>query len=254
MQVITVTSNLDNPADFTSAFTNAVQLSNEDEVGLLSISHAPACNITEYNNKLYVKDSEHHRLTRIVIPEGYYETSFQLLKIFYGALNEHPDPHDPNEDDRVDTRANLKYRNSSIMNEIMVLELTNKNSRFDDVDFPDNILKFLNCVIPDTSVRSLSLNDFHLPSPIQMGFIYSTIVSNSLINDRSSPLLATVPIVSPSDEYCTYEIINPVFHDISTFNFIDISFEIRDINANIINLAMGKPTILTIAIRKKDNY
>ena len=67
-----------------------------------------------------------------------------------------------------------------------------------------------------------------------------------------SRLLDTVPIKSSRNGgYYIQEVQNPVFHDISSSSFIDISFDIRDVFGNLVQFDPSLPVILTLGLRKK---
>ena len=253
MEVITVISGTEEVGDFTSSFTNSINLSDDYEIGLLSISHAPVCNITGANNVLYVIDTETENIMQMNIPSGFYQNSFELLTTMYRILNEsYAMLHSSTDLESVNTQAVLRYKNGAINNAALVLELKSKNARFYNNGYKDNVLSMLKFIPENISLPMLSLNEFELESPTQIAFLYSSIVSNSLINDRTSRLLATVPIVSRQNEHCVFEIINPVFHSISTSSFIDISFQLRDISGEILKFTTRYPTILTLGIRLKN--
>ena len=96
------------------------------------------------------------------------------------------------------------------------------------------------------SARSLTITNYDLESRDQIGFIYSSIVSNSLIDNRVSRLLDAVAIKSNRNEH-------PIFHNVSAASFIDISFEIQDVNGDFMKFYGDLPTVLTLGIRKKRN-
>jgi hypothetical protein len=64
--------------------------------------------------------------------------------------------------------------------------------------------------------------------------------------------LDTLPIKSSKNGgHFMLEVQNPVFHDISTSSFMDISFEIRNISGHLVQFVTNNPVILTLGIRKK---
>ena len=114
-----------------------------------------------------------------------------------------------------------------------------------------NVLRLLDFRLKNIGIRGLSVTNYNLQSKEQIGFIYSSIVSNSLIDYRVSRLLDTVALKSVKNGHHLFEVQNPVFHDVSASSFIDISFEIRDVDGKLIKFHSELPTILTLGIRKK---
>lgn len=263
MEVITVTSQGQDASQFISNFSNSIKLSDNYQVGLLKIAHPPVMNVTERNNKIFLTEKDSGAIDFFEIPVGFYETTHDVARAIHDTLS-----NNSKEDDillrtggvrsSVITTANIRYgaRNATIAdNSKLILELLDKRSFF--LTKPEynelNILNLLDFRIGDFSSRSLMINNYDLESEDQIGFIYSSIVSNSLIDYRVSRLLDTVAIKSHKNGHCLFEVQNPVFHDVSAASFIDISFEIRDINGEMLKFHGDLPTILTLGIRKKPN-
>ena len=92
--------------------------------------------------------------------------------------------------------------------------------------------------------------NYDLRTEDKIGLIYSSIVSNSLIDSNQSRLLDIIPLKS-DDEHIFYEGVTQVFHKMAAASFIDITFEIREISGEFVKFSKDYPTILTLAIRKK---
>ena len=268
MEVITVTSQGQDAAKFISNFSNSIRLSDNYEVGLLKIAHPPTMNITNINNKMFIHNKEKDAIAILEIPAGFYETTHDVVQAMEKSLSnynvtrdDYSGAHQPIavETPRdVITSATIRYgtRNATTAdNSRVVLELTDKKSFFlTKEEYQSlNILHFLDFRIGNLATRGLVVNNYDLESIDQIGFVYSSIVSNSLIDYRVSRLLDTVVIKSHKNGHHLFEVQNPVFHEVSAASFIDISFEIRDVNGDIIKFHGDLPTILTLGIRKRQN-
>ena len=245
MEVITVTSQGQDAAKFISNFSNSIRLSDNYEVGLLKIAHPPTMNITNINNRMFIHNKEKDAIAILEIPAGFYETTHDVVQAMEKSLSNYnvtkdnySGAHQPIADQTprdVITSATIRYgtRNTTTAdNARVVLELTDKKSFFlTKEEYQSlNILHFLDFRIGNLATRGLVVNNYDLESIDQIGFVYSSIVSNSLIDYRVSRLLDTVVIKSHKNGHHLFEVQNPVFHEVSAASFIDISFEIRDVN------------------------
>ena len=262
MEVITVTSQGQDASQFISNFSNSIKLSDNYQVGLLKIAHPPVMNVTERNNKIFLTEKDSGAIDIFEIPVGFYETTHDVARAIHNVLSNNSKddilPRTEGTQTSVITTANIRYgaRNATIADSSkLILELLDKRTFFLTKSEYNglNILKLLDFRIGDFSSRSLMINNYDLESEDKIGFIYSSIVSNSLIDYRVSRLLDTVAIKSHKNGHCLFEVQNPVFHDVSAASFIDISFEIRDINGEMLKFHGDLPTILTLGIRKKPN-
>ena len=266
MEVITVTSQGQDAAKFISNFSNSIRLSDNYEVGLLKIAHPPTMNITNMNNRMFIQNKESDGIAVLEIPAGFYETTHDVVQAMQKSLSnynvtkdDYSGKHQPIAEDSardVITSATLRYgaRNAtSADNSRVFLELVDKKSFFliKEEYQSINILHFLDFRIENLATRGLVINNYDLESKDQIGFVYSSIVSNSLIDYRVSRLLDTVSLKSIKNGHQLFEVQNPVFHDVSAASFIDISFQIRDVDGKLIQFHSELPTILTLGIRKK---
>jgi len=252
MEVITVTSQGQDATQFVSNFSNSIKLSDNYQVGLLKIAHPPTVNVTNVNNKMFILDKVNNRTVVIEIPTGYYETNHDVVQAMFDSLSNYKDNNDGG--DAVSTEAVIRYgaRGASVAdNKNLVLELSDKKTFFMTGYQSANILRLLDFRIENMGIRALSVTNYDLQSETQIGFIYSSIVSNSLIDYRVSRLLDTVSLKSIKNGHQLFEVQNPVFHDVSAASFIDISFQIRDVDGKLIQFHSDLPTILTLGIRKK---
>ena len=264
MEVITVTSKNQDPANFVSNFTNSIQLSGDCEVALLKIALPPVANVTKDNNKLYLVSISKVLPSQLTleIPTGFYATGHDLAQAMHKVLTEYKPKHEEVErgidSEEIKTESILRYSTTaSISNYKVTLQLEDKHrynkTRFSaNDDTEGNILRLLDFKITNFMAKTLTIHNDYLAKQNKLGFIYSSIVSNSLIDDRISRLLDTVEINnSENGGYSIIENQNPVFHNVSVASFIDISFEIYDVRGELIEFAKNLPTIMTLGIRKK---
>ena len=276
MDVITITSGVQHPGKFASNFINSIRLSDSAyEVGLLKIACPPIANVTNDNNNLYIANN--NSTMALKIPTGFYATAHDLAQSIFDTLIVHKNTErgiktiaaeigkilaeeefeDANEEiDLVDTSAVLRYSTTGIADHSkLTLQLEDKLNKtcFIATDLlKGNVLKLLDFKINDFKAKTLTIHNYDLRRENQLVFIYSSIVSNSLIDDHVSRLLDTGVIkTTKNGEHCVFENLNPIFHDISASSFIDINFEIRDVHGNILEFQNTVPTILTLGIRKK---
>ena len=257
MEVITVTSKNQNPSRFVSNFINSINLSNNYEVGLLKIAHPPTANVTNENNKIYVAKKGSNLQAIYEIPKGFYATTHEIAQAIYDILKKVTDDYgeeDDDDEDDINTRTVLRYSTTGTADHSkLTLQLEDKKTVFVSSDITKgNVLKLLDYRITNFMARTLIIQNYDLQPKDQVGFIYSSIVSNSLIDYHVSRLLDTVTIKSSKNGgHCIFEVQNPVFHDVSAASFIDISFEIRNLDGEFIQFQNDLSTILTLGIRKK---
>ena len=250
MEVITVTSKGQDPSRFISNFTNSIRFSEDYEVGLLKIAYPPVINVSDKNNKIYISKKGVSSTTVLEIPTGFYETTHDVAQAIYEVLTEF-------QDEEMNTSVIFRYSASGNADHAkLTLQFEDKKTVFVVNEMTvGNVLYLLEYRIKKFTTRTLTIQNYDLPAHDQLGFIYSSIVSNSLIDYRVSRLLDTVAIRTPKNGgHCLFEVQNPVFHDVSAASFIDISFEIHDIDGNFLHFHGDLPTILTLGIRKKRNH
>ena len=115
------------------------------------------------------------------------------------------------------------------------------------------------CAHDDMTVDRIEVAQYMLENPVEAGFLYSSIVTNSIINQKQSRLLACLPIVSKTG-YNYYEVNNPIYRPLSVHSFTDIHFALTDVHGKVMEMEYDHsyeyktkndfPTILTLHIRK----
>ena len=88
----------------------------------------------------------------------------------------------------------------------------------------------------------------------KIGFLYSNIVPNSVIDYKKSRLLAILPIESKAG-YNHYEVTNRTYYRLSVHSFTDISFVFSNVHGEILEMAHTMdgvvmfPTIIQLHIK-----
>ena len=242
---ITVTSTSQNPANFVSNFTGAVDFSNGHyEIGLKAIFHAPIYNITDKNNTFFVKKLD--VIEQHSIPIGFYADSCHLLKAIKHQLDIVV------ADDAsgvVGATPQFKYKAGG---EQAVLKLQ-RDVNFYVVDQEPQLLHYLGFCV-DGEFNEININIWTIPNKLTPGFLYSSIVANSIIDHKQARLLATVPMKS-EDGYNYHEFQNPTYNPLSVHSFSEASFVFTDENGNELPMQYVKdgfvqyPTILVLHLR-----
>ena len=261
MEVITVTSQAQNAAQFISNFSNLINVTDEYEVGLLKIAHPPVANITNDNREILLGTKDGLVISGRAIPVGYYGTTHEIGQAICDSLQEEErsseDTFTPLNWFEVPISLTQRYQSrqtqSSVENNKMIIELKEKDFYFVGGENVTTVLSYLDYKMSGLALRGIVLNNEDVRPHTQIAFLYSSIVSNSLIDSRLSRLLDTVELKTERNEHSLFEVKNPVFHKVSAASFIDITFEIRNVNGELINFHGDLPTILTLGIRKKQN-
>ena len=239
---ITVTSTNQNPANFVSNFTDAVDFGSGYEVALKGIFHAPVHNVTSENNAFKVKRTE--VIEEYAIPPGFYTDSCHVLQAIKQVL-----------DDAINTsiilrgKPDFKYKAGG---EQAVLKL--KQGTFFYVDDAEPQLLHMLGFCVEGEFGEMNINVFKFPSTLNSGFLYSSIVGNSIIDHKQSRLLAIVPMASKNG-YNYHEFQNPVYNHLSVHSFSQASFVLTDekgnemLMRNVKNDEVQYPTILVLHMR-----
>ena len=273
-QYITITSEDQNPCDFISNFVESVNIANGYEVAVKSIFHAPLYNITGDNNKfaLTTRRSGRDALSTFEIPVGFYESTCDIVAAIHKVLSESVAgegevvaEHTVRTDPLIGVAPTIKIVNGTIS---LILSGNTKRNPENNIFFlidnnlhrDSQLLRMLGyCSHDILKVDSIVVSNYTLENTCEAGFLYSSIVTNSMINQKQSRLLACLPINSKSG-YNFYEVQNPVYQPLSVHSFTDINFALTDIHGEImlmdhIHYSGGYkktdlPTILILHIRK----
>ena len=265
-QYITITSEDQNPCSFISNFVESVNISDGYEVAVKSIFHAPLYNITNDNNQfaLTTRRSGRDALATFEISVGFYESTCDIMGVIHKVLT-----------DAVAGEAQLVTEDVVRTDPLIVVAPTLKiNNGIISMTLPGNtkrnpennlyflidnnlygnskLLRMLGyCSHKKLKVDTIVVPNYILENTCEAGFLYSSIVTNSKINQKQSRLLACLPINSKSG-YNFYEVQNPVYQPLSVHSFTDINFALTNVYGEIMVMdrKAALPTILLLHIRK----
>ena len=274
-QYITITSEDQNPCDFISNFVESVNIADGYEVAVKSIFHAPLYNITEVNNKFALTTirSGKDAISIFEIPVGFYESTVDVMAAIHKVLSDAVEPaEDTGDDDTVRPDPLITVAPTyKINNGIISLKIADNPTKS-----PARKVYFLihQALLGNTQVlrkvgyvtrgimklENIVVSEFTMTNSCESGFLYSSIVTNSMINQKQSRLLACLPINSSSG-YNYHEVQNPVYQPLSVHSFTDINFALTDVHGEIMRMApyltlfggykkTDMPTILMLHIRK----
>ena len=241
---ITVTSTNQNPANFVSNFTDAVDFSSEYEVGLKAVFHAPINNVTGENKVFSIKKMQ--EVEHYSIPSGFYIDSCHILR----AIKQELDIAVNNDASEIlKGKPVFKYKAGG---EQAVLSLPKGVMFYVDNEEPQLLHMLGFCV--QSAFNEININVFAFPNKVNPGFLYSSIVGNSIIDHKQSRLLAIIPM-SSREGYNYHEFQNPVYNSLSVHSFTQASFVFT--NEQGVELAMQYlhgdivqyPTILVLHMR-----
>ena len=229
---IVVTSKNQHPASFISNFSESINISDGYEIALISIYHGPLCNITENINSFIIEDNDGLRST-YQIPIGYYQSTHAIILAIKSVL------------EQSDIRSVLvKVGNKT------VLTLSGGFKFLADT----NLMVYLG---QSLSVTKINVEYDILGSSLVPTFIYSNVVSETVIDGYFSRILATAPLKTDEPGYNYHEFENPVYHLLRVNSFTDISFQLRDIYGELIKISDEEvnsqmhPTVMLLHIRKR---
>ena len=248
---ITITSSNQNPCEFVSNFTDVINLSDGYEVAVVKLFHAPLYNITEDNNTFTMEsvDGTHFVYS---IPPGFYPSTCDILGAIYRVLAFVYLSDDVNPMTRMPL---YRYKTTG---EASSLQLQDGTNVLFVIDENNILLKYLGYCV-GTKVSRLDINHIILGTTTEVGFLYSNIVTNSIIDQQQSRLLACLPIKSKQGYNCL-EVVNRIYYPLSVHSFTDLAFTLTDVRGNLLKTAYLQdsangpqvifPTIIILHIRK----
>lgn len=249
---IIVTSGTQNPSNFVSNFVESININDGYEIAVKSVCHAPLYNITEDNNEFTVSTN----LTGNVyeysysIPSGFYENTCEVLLAMQNTI--------ATSLSRVKRVLKPPKWTPSLLSDPQKVILNMNNRKRDEAQHfvlgggaKDSLLRDLGmCSSDKILLPKLEVSNYVFDNSRSCGFLYSNIVTNSMINQQQSRLLACLPIDSkPGCNY--YEFQNPTYRALSVHSFTDLNFVLTDVEGNILRMKSDVPTVIALSIRKQ---
>lgn len=248
-QYITVTSGR-SPSRFTSNFNDAINLSGDYEIAVKSVFHGPLCNVTSDNNTFAVSKGDN--TVYFTIPEGFYSTPCEILGAAHRELMKTYSP------DYVGPEINLKESPSLTVSPqgYAILKLSMRAEVF-TFDKKSKLFELVGCMGSMADQNKIEAEVLSFQNRTSCGFLYSNIVTNSIINESSARLVTAIPIISKKG-YNYYEFTNPCYKRVSVSAFTDLSFVLTDQNGRDLYFdqyfhpdsdVIEYPTIINLHIR-----
>ena len=268
-EYVTCISTANDPSHFKTSFDTPFNLSDGYEVALTNIFYGPLCNVCESNDLLVIRKNntvskEFH------IPHGFYPSKHDLLTVIHQVIvnfydNLEPEDPDWDKNNLYNIKKTITASRQGISNHLTVeLPAGVKFYHVDAYHGKANVLQLFG-IKYSFSQAKISVKDEPLDFKHQVGFLYSSLVQNSKINDKSSRLLGVFPMVADIG-YSEFVITNPAYYPIAVNTFQEIEFHLRDYKGATIKISSKKlddyfygenpqtevfPTILQIHIRKR---
>lgn len=265
-EFITIISDANAPSDFSTQFDTTFNLTGKYEVSLKSIFYGPLCNVCDHND-LIVLRLNGTETRELRLKHGYYPTTYYLISaindaivFFYNNLGE--DDANWAVSGVADVKFTTTTKSTGETNNVTLI--LPKNVKFYHHPWThgaSNVLEMFN-IQRTANMSKISVKDTKLKYNHQVGFVYSSLIKNSKINNKNSRLLATLPLYT-DDGYSDHFFVDPAYYPLAVTSFENISFQIRDYNGNLIDIAHKEvtdmrddkpvryPTILTLHIRKR---
>ena len=255
-QYITVTSGSSDPCDFISNFSNSININDGYEVAITRIFHGPVFNFDSNTKFTIIRGNA---VVNFKIPAGFYETTSHVLLAIYNTLVK--SINDPSRHGIIKTKPEFKNKQYGDSSYLKLLDVGVNFIIDNDLrDTSEMVLQtFGYCV--NSRFNRIDINHSVLQTATEAGFLYSNIISSSVIDNQRSRLLCCAPLTS-SIGYNCYEFTNPAYLPLRVDSFTDISFQLRNVKGEKIKIAHLKedhstgddiveyPTIIILHIRK----
>ena len=246
--IIIVGGEDDNPARFITEL-NPVKLDTDCEMALTSMYHGEVFNIDSSNNTVFFKDNTGNmhtidlevpvepngKLNLITIPEGYYNSSAQILFLIADEIKKNlrrgRRGKDPMEVSFIPETGIIQI----VLNEVfLIVEKYESMTLWPLLGLQKNQNKKFN-------IANVNYND--VTSPV---FVYASIVENSYINGNLSRNLGVVPIKNSGS---FYESSYTKYVPINIKEFSKVLIELRDLKGEFIKFNPQFKTVITLHIK-----
>ena len=289
-----ITSGAQNPAEFIANFPQSITLNEDYEMAVKSIFTAPYFNITEENNTFRVAvlgestdivpelelPGDVDTLVRnprvaksstlvdtelpITIPTGHYSTTCEVLAAMHEALcHAADDPFNV-----LQAKPNFVLSEGKVMLRYHKRQAGRVKKKAGEINFvveanPEKVslLQSLGyCpATEDELLENIELQIYAMNNPTMEAFLYSSVVTNSTIDQQASRVLCVFP-VSGATGYNYHEFINPIYRPLSVHFITNMEFVISNVEGNVLELDNSHlarqgynkscPTILNLHIRR----
>ena len=248
-----ITSDTGIASNFISNFAFPVRLQQGHKIALKSIFYGPRFNVTDKNNKIYLKIDEKVPANAI-IENGWYPDVYSLFIAIAKAIDKWIDIFNT---EHVDPQFSVELENCDVTylsaTQSVILTL-------DDTIYMEHSIKHSDVLdlLELTHGNHNKIDSYNTYFSYQYpAFLYCSIVENSYLNNRASRHLALLPLRSGhadgTDGHHFYEFINPTFYRFGVSEFSQVKFEIRDLDGMLVEFDPSYKTLLTLEIFKPLN-
>ena len=295
-----ITSGVQNPAEFIANFPQSITLNEDYEMAVKSIFTAPYFNFTEENNTFsiavvgdstdtpdllpslpgiedetggsLIRNKRILKASQIIdielkfeIPTGHYPTTCNVVAAMQKVLSEAVDSDESPLNIKPkfvisDGRVKLHYHKRGTKTvkkkpgEIHFIVEANpqRGSVLNSLGYcPAN---------EDELVENIDLDVYAINNPRMEAFLYSTVVTNSMIDQQASRILCVFPVGGETG-YNYHEFINPIYRPLSVHFITSMEFAMSNVEGDLLDLDKSHlarqgftksfPTILNIHIRRR---
>ena len=235
-----ITSTNGTASNFTSNFPYPIRLHQGHKIALKSIYHGPMFNITNKNCNIYLKIGD--KPNSVKINNGWYRDTYSLFVAISNAIN---GKIKTLEEEYTDSETTyLSSTNTVILTLDDEISIEHKSERNDALDLLE---------LEHDELNSIDAQNIYF-SNVYPAFLYASVIENSFIDKYASRHLSMIPLHSGyadgTDGYHYHEFFNPTYHNFSVSEFSNITFQIRNVDGEIIDFAEGYKTFLNLEVFK----
>lgn len=239
-----VTSDGGTPSSFVSNFAYPIRVQRGHKMALKSIHYGPKYNVTDDNNKLFVKVDQAVPVT-IEIENGWYPDVYFLFLAIAKAVDTWVDDFNSIHNTLDHCKVEYSVNNASV--ELIfdkVIFVVHDTARIDVLDLLE---------LQHGLWNKLEANNAYFSS-CYSAFLYANVIENSYINNIPSRLLAIIPMRSGYSDgttgYHFHEFNSPTYYNFGIREFSNVLFELRDVKGQLIDIHHDFNTTLVLEVFK----
>ena len=252
----TVSSDKQHPAQFVQNFLTPVNLGDNYEIGLRSLCHGSVYNVISGDIVSFLRgEGDDLAVDHIYLDEGFYYHTAHLFKEIFSKLKDFFEKSG-------DSWGNIPPEYIGENQGKLSIKMP-KGVRFviNEEAYPNRSPLANLLHLPEGEYSKISVYDEAIPAKNHIGFLYSSVIAESYINNEKSRLMAVIPLTS-NHGYNYFEYKNPTYYPLSVSTFRDIFFILKDVHGEEIKIGLERtptnvrkkeeyPTILNLHVRKR---
>ena len=260
---------------FVSNFAYPIRVQSGHKIALKSIYYGPRMNVTDKNNRLWLKVGEDSSQYAI-IKNGWYSSTYELFEAIVKGVNVWVDEY--NEANHTEFKyCTMKFITDANFNDVQLKfdgdnyeaihtikkdkikkddteEEEEEEEEEEDIKSKINVLHLLQFKAGEF-IEITAANLFY--SSHYPGFLYANVVEDSYFDNKPSRLLAIIPMQSGYSDVSTgyhfYESASPTYYNFGIRQFSNIIFTLLDKNGDLIDFDPNFETIIVIEVFKPLN-